>query len=59
VIEVEKLAKDADIGVWVKDQSFGWPWTDAACDAIAKKATEVLDAPFEAPKDDSREGVSA
>jgi len=35
-------AADANIGAWVKDQGFGWPWSRAACDAIEAQAAKVL-----------------
>lgn len=46
VARVRDLAKSADIGDWVKDQGFPWPWTFDACASIEAKADEVLSAPF-------------
>lgn len=42
---VSRLAdevKKAGIGDWVKEQSFVWPWTSEACDAIEAKLAEPM-----------------
>lgn len=46
VARIRELATQAEIGDWVRDQGFGWPWTFEACAAIEAKADEVLCAPF-------------
>lgn len=46
-IEATKAeAADANIGDWVKDQQFPWPWTEDVCKTIEDKARSTMSEPF-------------
>lgn len=39
----EASAWEESLPEWIRDQGFPWPWPRPACDAIARKAQEILD----------------